>query len=273
MPTLDVDGTTLRYEAHGSGPPLVLLHGAWLDRALWAPQVGRFADDWLVVTPDLRGHGGSPAGGPFGVDRLAADLAALCDRLDGRPVVCGLSLGSLVAGAFAAADPARPAGLVLASAITSVPPVALPEAARRVLFPRAPAHAAVRTWGPGAYFRALLCGVEAVEGPWLALDGDARRYALDRIDGYDADGFLRVLDALYEFAPRDLSGLDVPTLLVHGDREAAPVVVQNRRLERTLPAAERTAVPDAGHLVNRDNPAAFDAALAAFLDARIRTAA
>lgn len=270
MPSLEVDGATLHYETRGSGRPLVLLHGGWLDRALWEPQVERFAREYRVVTPDLRGHGDSTAGGPLEVDRLAADVAALCAELDAeRPVVAGLSLGSLTAQAFAAAYPDRLAGLVLAATVTSVPPLPLPEAGRRLVTPRGPAHATVRLWGASAYFRGLLGGVEAAEGTWLALDEGARAYALDRVDGFDADGFLRVLDAFYEFEPLPLGDLRVPTLLVHGDREASMVVAQNRRLARTLPDAERVVVEGAGHLVNRDAPGAFDAALSRFVDERV----
>lgn len=270
MPTLEVDGATLDYETRGSGWPLVLLHGGWLDRELWAPQVERFAGDVQVVTPDLRGHGDSVTEDPCDVERMADDVAALCEDLGlATPVVCGLSMGGLVAQQFALDHVDRLAGLVLADTVTSVPPVPGPEAARRLLFPTAPARLLARLWGPGAYFRWVLATVEAAEGTWLALDDDARAYALDRIDDFDADRFLRVLEAFSEDQPRDLSGLSVPTLVLHGDHEANPVVAQNRRLQRTIPDAARTVLPDAGHLSNLDNPAAFGDALGSFLDERV----
>lgn len=269
MPSLRTDGATLEYEVRGSGWPLVLLHGAWLDRELWAPQLDGLARECRVVAPDLRGHGASTADGGFDVARLADDLAALCDEVGAaHPVVCGLSLGGAVAQAFATARPDRLAGVVLASTVRSVPPVPLPEAAKRVLFPTRPARAMVRLWGPGPYFRWLLAAVEAAEGPWLALDRDARAYALERIDAHDAGSFLRVLEAMADYRPRDLSGLSAPTLLVHGDREALPVAAQNRVMARAIPDARRVVVPDAAHFVNRDNPAAFGDALASFLDER-----
>lgn len=269
MPTLDLDDATVHYDVRGSGPPLVFLHGGWLDRDLWEPQVERFAGEYAVVTPDLRGHGDSTTDGPFDVARLVTDVAALCEELGAeKPVLVGLSLGSLVAQAFATAHPDRLAGLVLAATVKSVPPLPGPEAGRRLLAPRGPAHAWVRLWGPAATFRSLLGSVETTEGPWLALDEETRRYALDCVSTFDSGDFLRVLDALYEFRPLNLSDLSVPTLLIHGDHEAAAVCAQNRRLARTLPDAERVVVPDAGHLLNRDAPGTFDAALSGFLDER-----
>ena len=273
MPTLDLDDATVHYEVRGSGPPLVFLHGGWLDRDLWKPQVERFAEAHTVVTPDLRGHGESLADDSFDIDRMAADVAALCEQLDaGRPTLVGLSLGSLVAQRFGAAHPDWLAGLVLAGTVRSVPPIPGPEAGRRLLAPRGPAHAWVRLWGPAATFRTLLGSVETAEGTWLALDDAARSYALNCIDAYDSGAFLRVLDTFHEFRPLDLSELDVPTLLIHGDHEASAVVAQNRRLARTIPDADHVVIEDAGHLLNRDAPEKFDAALSQFLDERVRIA-
>jgi non-heme chloroperoxidase len=273
MPTLEVDDGTLAYETHGSGWPLVLLHGAWVDRDQWTPQVERFAGDFEVVTPDLRGHGES-TDDDVTVDRMADDVAALCEALGvASPVVCGLSLGGLVAQRLALEHPGSVAGLVLADTVRSVPPVPGSDATRRAMFPTAPARLTTRLWGPGAYFRWLLAGVEATGGRWLALDDDARSYALDRVDAYDADGFVDVLEAFAAHSSPDLSALSVPTLLVHGDHEPVPVRAQNRAMARAIPDATREVLADAGHLSNRDDPAAFGDALEAFLDERVTVSA
>lgn len=269
MPTLDVDGATLEYDRRGSGRPLVLLHGAWVDRHQWAPQMDRFADEYEVVAPDLRGHGESTTGGRFDLDRMADDVTALWDALDlAAPVVCGLSMGGLVAQQVALDRPDRVAGLVLAGTVRSVPPVPMPEAARSAMFPAAPAKLLARTMGPAAYFRMLLAGVESA-GRWLALSDDARQYALDCVDRQSVGPFTRVIDAFSADSARDLSGLSVPALLLDGDHELPPVTAQTRRMAAALPDAETGVVPDAGHLANRDNPAAFDDALRTFLEGRV----
>jgi non-heme chloroperoxidase len=273
MPTLEVDDGTLAYETHGSGWPLVLLHGAWVDRDQWTPQVERFAGEFEVVTPDLRGHGESTDEGVT-VDRMAEDVATLCDSLGlASPVVCGLSMGGLVAQRLALEHPDRVAGLVLADTVRSVPPVPGTDASRRAAFPTGPAHVLARLWGPGTYFRGLLAGVEATQGRWLALDDDVRRYALDCVDAYDADRFVAVLDAFGAHDTRDLSALSVPALLLHGDREPVPVRAQNRAMAREIPDVRREVLADAGHLANRDAPAAFGDALEAFLDERVTVSA
>lgn len=273
MPQLDVDDATLAYETHGSGRPLLFLHGAWVDGAQWTPQVERFAGDFEVVTPDLRGHGASTRGDGLGVDRMAEDVAALCDALGlERPVVCGLSLGGLVAQRLALDRPDRLAGLVLADTVRTVPPVGGSEATRRTLFPAAPARAMARFMGPSAYFRSLLTVLEASGRPWLALDDAARQYTFDRVDEFDTDGFLAVLDAFRRHRPADVGDLGLETLVVYGDHEPAPVRAQNREMARAIPDATLEVVPDAAHLSNRDNPAVFGDLLERFLADRVAVA-
>jgi pimeloyl-ACP methyl ester carboxylesterase len=104
--------------AGAGAPTVVFLHGLVMDNlSSWYFTVGapaaKLAD---VVLYDLRGHGKSerPATG-YGLADMVADLAALLDALDvRRPVILvGNSFGGLLALAFAAAHPARAAGLVL----------------------------------------------------------------------------------------------------------------------------------------------------------------
>ena len=45
------------YEEHGSGEPVLLLHGHTLDRRMWDGQVAVLQDRWRVIVPDLRGYG------------------------------------------------------------------------------------------------------------------------------------------------------------------------------------------------------------------------
>lgn len=268
MPTVDAGDVTLGYENHGSGWPLVFVHGGWLDRTLWQPQVEHFAGDVRTVAVDCRDHGESDrVETSYGIDAMAGDLAALLDELGlAQPVVCGLSMGGLVAQQFAADYPDRLSGLVLAGTVTSFPPLPLSGVQKRLALPKSGYHVAARSMGAGAYFRMLLGMVESLEGRWLARTDAAREYALDVVDAFEVDPFLRVLDALYEFEAPELP--EVPALVVHGDREARSVVRQSEGLADRLDAA-RTVVPDAAHLSNRDNPEGFNRALAGFLDEQV----
>ena len=92
------DGVELNYEAAGSGPPLVLVHGWNQTAALFERQVAGLSDRFRVVTFDLRGHGESerPDHG-YRIARYAMDLRTVIDEVAGQPAhVLGHSMGCCV---------------------------------------------------------------------------------------------------------------------------------------------------------------------------------
>ena len=93
---VDVDGGRLFYEAAGSGPAVVLVHGGMWDRRMWDDQFLAFAERHLVVRYDVRGFGRSdPPTAPY---RNHEDLHALVRALGiERFVPAGLSSGVSVA--------------------------------------------------------------------------------------------------------------------------------------------------------------------------------
>jgi pimeloyl-ACP methyl ester carboxylesterase len=54
VPTLATNDIETYYERAGSGPPVVFVHGGWLDRRTWTPQVEAFADEYEVITEKKR---------------------------------------------------------------------------------------------------------------------------------------------------------------------------------------------------------------------------
>jgi pimeloyl-ACP methyl ester carboxylesterase len=106
----------------GSGPLLVLVHGAGGSADLWQPQLDGLADVARIVAPDLPGHG--PLGGRGGVSiaAYAEWLAGFVSALDAGPVVLvGHSMGGAIAQTLALAQPERLAGLVLLGTAARLP--------------------------------------------------------------------------------------------------------------------------------------------------------
>lgn len=95
----DVNGVHLYYEIHGSGSPLVLLHGGLASSALFGPVLPALAARHRVIAVDLQGHGRTAdVDRPIDVRLMADDIAALIEHLAlGRPDVMGYSLGGGVA--------------------------------------------------------------------------------------------------------------------------------------------------------------------------------
>jgi 3-oxoadipate enol-lactonase len=116
VPIARVNGAAIHHRLDGpaGAPPLVLCNSLGADLHMWdrvMPALSRFR----VLRHDARGHGGTPAtAGPYSVELLAGDVQALIAQLGlGRPHLCGLSLGGMLAMRLAAGAPDGIASLVL----------------------------------------------------------------------------------------------------------------------------------------------------------------
>jgi pimeloyl-ACP methyl ester carboxylesterase len=117
MSLADVNGLSLYYEEHGSGEPLVLLHGGFGATELMAPIVPALAAGRRVIAVDLQGHGRTAdIDRPLRPELMADDVAALIEHLGLQQAdVMGYSLGGLVALRTAIQHPGRVRNLVLVS--------------------------------------------------------------------------------------------------------------------------------------------------------------
>lgn len=86
MPEAEANGVRLYYELHGSGDPLVLVHGSWTDATNWALVVPALAEAFQVLVYDRRGHSRSQRpDAPGSVDEDGDDLVALLEALELAP--------------------------------------------------------------------------------------------------------------------------------------------------------------------------------------------
>ncbi|MBU0584175.1 MAG: 3-oxoadipate enol-lactonase [Alphaproteobacteria bacterium] len=113
-----IGSVTLHYQLIGAPagkPVIVFANSLGTDFRIWRDVIVRLAGDFAIVTYDMRGHGLSDSGGAHStMDDHVADLAGLLDMLDTRQViVCGLSVGGLVAQGLYAARPDLVRALVL----------------------------------------------------------------------------------------------------------------------------------------------------------------
>jgi pimeloyl-ACP methyl ester carboxylesterase len=123
MPIHRSGAVATAYEVSGTGPPILLLHGAEADHRMFGPLVAELAPHAMVVAYDQRDCGAtstSPAGPDvdYGLVDLADDAADLLDGLGVAAAhVVGQSLGGVVARLLALRHPARVDHLVLASTL------------------------------------------------------------------------------------------------------------------------------------------------------------
>jgi pimeloyl-ACP methyl ester carboxylesterase len=258
---LDRPGARLRYETAGpaDGPVVVLLHGFGLDRRMWEPQAG-LAEQFLLVTYDLRGFGASAPMDPAVPYTHAEDLFALLDQLGvGAAALVGLSFGGLVAVQAAAQSPDRVRALVLMD--TLLPGVRFDPECRA---------------GFAEVDRQVTAGgVAAGQEAWLGhplfagvrRDPDLAARLAVMVSDYPGQHWLgQDPETASPRPPAEvLGGLTMPALVLAGEQDMPCFLEMTGTLARGIPGAEHTLVPGAGHMVSMELPAEVNALLTGFL--------
>lgn len=118
MSYAEVNGINLYYEIHGTGEPLILLHGGLGSGEMFAASLAAFTEGHQVILPDLQGHGRTAdVDRPIDYRTMARDIAALIDHLGlEKPDVVGYSLGAGVGLHLAIIAPEKIGRLVAGSA-------------------------------------------------------------------------------------------------------------------------------------------------------------
>lgn len=256
------DGRRLHVESHGSGPPLVLLHGWGLHGGLFAPLLPALTPRHRVAVVDLPGHGNSPPVVPYTLDALTDAVAA---TIDTPATVLGWSMGGLVALRLARRHPRCVARLVLVC--TSPRFVAGDE------WPHAMDAQTLARFGDElavAYRltlqRFLSLQVQGSEDGRRTLA--ALRGALFARGEPAREALAAGLDILARTDLRAaVPALDVPALVVTGQRDALTPTGAGAWLARALPRASHVEIAGAAHAPFLSHPQEFNAALEAFLHA------
>ena len=247
-------GTMTVWEG-GSGPAMVLLHGAGDQAGGWARILGPLVEDYRVLVPDLPGHWKSdPRQGPIGIDQLLADLEALMDArcADEPAILVGNSMGAWISFLYAVEHPQRVARLVAVNG----GPIRGENPGVNVL-PRTREEAR-------ASMKALL-GPNTVLPPNFVLDDVVRQARVGPAARF-AQGLAQAGPKLESYIlDSRLGEVTVPVELVWGDADELFTMTYARRLVDGLPAARLHPVKDCGHVPQRECPDRVLAALTAAL--------
>ncbi|KQT54579.1 alpha/beta hydrolase [Aureimonas sp. Leaf454] len=267
-----MDPRPLRHDDHPAAPgaqpalPILFLHGAVQTRAVWDAQVAALAGTRRIVVPDLRAHGATPLGSEtLTIGLMAQDVAALMADLGlRRAVVCGVSLGGMVALDLAATAPDRVAALVLANTPRSLTPHPWLRRTIAALDPQRLLYPVFRLLGRRRTARLGLALARRIVGPqWVGRT--ARHHFIEGFTAMPDAAIVATYGAIVEHRPTDPEQIACPTLVVEGDDDAGSIRSEALVLARRLRLA-RHVVLDAGHVATLDDPAAFNDALLAFLD-------
>jgi magnesium chelatase accessory protein len=250
----------------GTGPTLLLLHGAGGATISFRDLLPALARDFRVVAPDLPGHGFTRMGTRQrqGLDHMAADLSALLAQEGLTPdLIAGHSAGGAVALRLATLLPVPPVGVVgINAALSPFPGMAgwlFPMMAKALAASPLTALAVSLTSSQGN-LRSLLRGTGSdidEEGVLLY-----RRLVADRghVEGTLAMMAQWKLDRLIDALP----AIDLPVLLLAAENDRAVPPEVSRDAAARLPQARVAPMPGLGHLAHEEAPGDIAARIAAF---------
>ena len=250
--TLETKGRAHGFDRAGRGPPLILLHGGQSDRREWRRNLADLAADFTVIAWDAPGCGLSDdAPEDASLADYADALAEFIRAVGVAPAaVAGLSFGGGLAIELQHRHPDTVSALVLVSAYAgwagSLEPA---EIAARL---EGLAHMQPGEVLPGLFATDVDPAVEALNAEIAA---DVRPRTLRTMVGAFAVADLRPA----------LPGIDVPTLVLHGDADARSPPHVARALHAAIPGAKLVTLPGHGHVLNLEAPERFAREVREFL--------
>lgn len=259
MDNVDLDGIRIAYTRAGSGPPLVMVHGAPADSRTWQWMIPALSRDHTVIAWDAPGFGQSSdiddtwRAAHF-ADALAAFIAALSLE---RPLIVGHSFGTMVALSLFDRHPALPGGLVLVGGYAgwagSLPPEEVSRRLDMFLGMADLGDAFDPKSYPGLFTDLLPADREAA---FVTMMRDNIRPATVRAAGHmGAETDLRPV----------LPNVDVPTLILHGETDARSPLANAEALHAAISTSQLAVLPTLGHACVAEDPEACNTAIRRFM--------
>lgn len=256
MPYVELAGIASYYEQHGSGEPVLLLHGGYCSIETWQSQIDALAPAYRVHAPERPGQGRTPdRPGPITFQGMVDDTIAYLDAMGvGSAHVVGFSDGAITGLMLALQHPTRLRSLVSISA--NLDPSVFGPDDDTPSDDSAPAEEAV-----------------SAEAEPAEPDPEDLAYARLSPDGPEhAKVVLEKLVAMWKVEPQidptDLARISTPTMVLAGDRDSIPVS-HSVEIAHAIPGALLCVVPGAGHMVIREKPEQVNQAVAEFLESLV----
>jgi non-heme chloroperoxidase len=259
------------YEDHGTGKPVLLIHGWPLSGRSWEAQVPALIEaGYRVITYDRRGFGKSsqPWGG-YDYDTFAADLHKLIEHLDLRDVtLVGFSMGGGEAARYVGTyGSKRVKKAVFAASVVPYlyksdehPEGGLDEATIQSLQTGLKADRIAFLDSFTKNFFAAGDRTDLVSEPFRLYNLNIAAFAspkgtLDCIDAFGRTDFRN-----------DAAKFNIPTLIIHGDSDAiVPIEVSGQRAHELIPGSQLAVIKGGPHGLNTTHPEEFNATLIGFL--------
>jgi pimeloyl-ACP methyl ester carboxylesterase len=287
--TAKVNGTTLAYREQGEGEPVVFLHGGMMDLRAWEEQLPAVGRSYRAIAYSRRFARPNKPIDPEAIDPVlqhVEDLVTFLNEIDAKPAhLVGHSGGGLVCLYTALRHPDVVRSLVLEepAALTLFSPT-IPPRLTDILHliatrPRTAIALFGSMFGTMIPVRKALERGEDEEALWIFVRGAMGKKGFEQIPKeiraqlYENRNELRSLmlhpdPNIPPMGHEAVRRMPMPVLLMTGERSPAFLLRITDRLEELLPIVERVEIPEASHLMQIENAAAFNEAIIGFLGRR-----
>ncbi len=241
-----------------SQPGLVFLHGAGMDRTVWALQARYFAHHGhAVLAVDLPGHGRSDGPALTSIEDAASWVSGLLDAAGlQRAALVGHSMGGLIALEAAAQFGDR----IIAIAVLGAGD-AMPVNEALLTATKDDPAAAIRFIVSWAYGQRAHIGGMRAPGLWMLAGGQR---LLERDGGATLYADFNACNA-YQRGPAAASAVSCPAIVIGGASDRMVPMRACQQLSESLPNGRLAMIPDSGHMMMIEKPDATLKALATFL--------
>jgi 3-oxoadipate enol-lactonase len=244
----EVEERKIAYKISGNpgSPKLVLIHGLFINSDCWRDQLPFFEPSYNVLRFDLYGHGRSHKPGKrYTIRNYVTDMSLLLDHLGWTEnlVFMGHSLGGMIALVYALENPSKVHKLVIASSYCFVSNEAITDVMGRVK--SNPVH----KFALGIGKRGL-----------VPYDEDTAEWVAKQMSDYmsQKDALLATAASAGFNICENLRNLQIPTLLIVGEKDITTPVWASEMLHEWLPQSEIIIVSKASHLVLLDHSDEFN---------------
>ena len=258
MQFVQVNGVSLHHQiigGPGNKPVIVFINSLGTDFRIWRDVIVRLAGSYPLLTYDKRGHGLSDVGqAPYSIEDHVDDLIGLLQHLKvSNAVICGLSVGGLIAQGLYARRPDLVKALILCDTAHKI--------------------------GTAEMWAARIAAIEEV-GLAGIVDGVMERWFTPAFRNSDpafpgyrnmmlrqpVDGYIGTCAAIRDADYTEVVGqIAVPTLCVVGDQDGATPPELVLSLARLVPGARYEVIKDAGHIPCVEQPEMLTTIIEAFL--------
>ncbi len=269
VPNIKTNDILTYYEIHGQGDPFIFIHGGLVTSTMWQFQVDYFSKFYKVITYDIRGHGktGISSLRKYSIELFADDLKKLIEKLKiAKPIICGLSLGGMIAQAYATKYPQDLRTLILSDTAISTSLTCWDKLMVYILFPKWIMIPTLRMMGVRNFIKFSFWFAKITRGKEWIGNKEIEEYERNEMLKMDKKEYLKVFGAIYDFKLQDLAKINLPALVLNGENESKSVHYHAEVMRKLIPDCKLEIIPNAGHTSNLENPEEFNKALENFLE-------